>query len=433
MSRFQSRREFVRLSALSAAAVPLVGLRGAAAASPLPRAVTHVPMRAITRGPRYHWFAYYDKYQFDPTDRYVLSNEVDFEHRTPEIDDVINVGMVDLQDNDRWTHLGETRAWNWQQGAMLQWVPGTRSKVIWNDREGDRFVSHIVDVNSGEKRTIPSPIYTVSPDGRYAMTPDFERIQDMRPGYGYPGIPDPNKKELRPDDAGIYRVDLETGERELILTIAEIAAIPYDYEDLTDAKHYFNHLLFNPDGSRFVFLHRWRRPDNERYKNVGGFGTRMIAASLDGSDVRVLDPFGYTSHFIWRDPQNVLAWAEVEELGEGYYLFKDQYIDGKAPFEPVARGVMTLNGHVTYLTNQEWILNDTYPDEDRMQHVFLYHVPTQKVFPLGEFLSPPEYKGEWRVDTHPRSSRDGTKVVIDSPHNGNGRQLYLLDVSEIVT
>jgi Tol biopolymer transport system component len=39
--------------------------------------------------------------------------------------------------------------------------------------------------------------------------------------------------------------------------------------------------------------------------------------------------------------------------------------------------------------------------------------------------------GEWRCDTHPRYSPDGTKVVIDSTHEGLGRQMYLIDVSSI--
>ena len=30
------------------------------------------PVRAITKGPKFHWFGYYDKFQFDPTNRYVL-------------------------------------------------------------------------------------------------------------------------------------------------------------------------------------------------------------------------------------------------------------------------------------------------------------------------------------------------------------------------
>jgi hypothetical protein len=52
--------------------------------------------------------------------------------------------------------------------------------------------------------------------------------------------------------------------------------------------------------------------------------------------------------------------------------------------------------------------------------------------PLGHFLSPKQYADEWRCDNHPRFSRDGKSVVIDSPHGGNGRQMYLIDVSKIV-
>ncbi|MBI4878010.1 MAG: hypothetical protein HY822_25550, partial [Acidobacteria bacterium] len=72
------------------------------------------PVRVITRGPKYHWFGYYDKLQFDPTSRYVLGMETDFEHRSPRPGDVIRMGMVDLKDNDRWIELGTSRAWNWQ-------------------------------------------------------------------------------------------------------------------------------------------------------------------------------------------------------------------------------------------------------------------------------------------------------------------------------
>jgi hypothetical protein len=30
------------------------------------------PVRVITQGPKHHWFGYYDKLQFDPSNRYVL-------------------------------------------------------------------------------------------------------------------------------------------------------------------------------------------------------------------------------------------------------------------------------------------------------------------------------------------------------------------------
>ena len=88
----------------------------------------------LTDGPGHYWFGYYDKLQIDPQGRYVLSNKVLFEGRSPKADDSIEVGMIDLLDNNKWIKLGESRAWNWQQGCMLQWRPGSAHQVVWNDR-----------------------------------------------------------------------------------------------------------------------------------------------------------------------------------------------------------------------------------------------------------------------------------------------------------
>ena len=387
----------------------------------MPEQQTPPPTRVITSG-QYHWFGYYDKLQFDPACRFALGMQVDFEHRSPTAGDVIAVGMVNLQEDDRWIELGSSRAWCWQQGCMLQWRPGSSSEVIWNDREGDRFVCHILDVETGQKRTLPHPIYTLSPAGRWAVGTDFRRINHMRPGYGYAGLPDPNQDVLAPEDAGIYLLDLETGRRELVITIAEAAQIPYPHADLSEAKHYFNHLLFNPDGTRFEFLHRWRTPGQP------GFGTRMLTAALDGSEVHVVDDYGHTSHFIWLDPTHILAWAWHPSHEEAFYLYEDS----SREVQVVGRDVMTRNGHCTYLPGSDWILNDAYPDENREQELYLYHGETGRKVLLGRYPSPEPYTGEWRCDLHPRSSRDGRYVVIDSPHGGNGRQMYLIDISEII-
>jgi len=382
------------------------------------------PVRTITRGPKFHWFGYYDKLEFDPSSRYVLGMEVDFEHRSPRPDDVIRVGMVDLREKDRWIELGESRAWCWQQGCMLQWRPGSETEVLWNDRQEDRFVCHLLDVTTGKRRTIPHPIYAVSPDGRQALAPDFRRVNDMRPGYGYAGLPDPYGDQLAPNDSGIFRIDLQSGRQELIVTLADIAKIPYPRGDLSRMKHYFNHLLVSPDGSRLEFLHRWRG-EGQR-----GFGTRMLTARMDGSDVRVVDHSGSTSHFIWRDPRHILAWSWHASHGNAFYLFEDE-TDGKV--EIVGRGVMTHNGHCTYLPGNEWILNDTYPQgAQRLQNPYLYHLPSGRRVPLGHFHLPAAYTGEWRCDLHPRFSPNGRSVVIDSPHTGAGRQLHLIDIGGIV-
>ena len=389
---------------------------GAFAAEALP------PVRAITRGPGFHWFGYYDKLQFDPASRYVLGMRVDFEHRSPRPDDVIRVGMVDLADGDRWIELGESRAWCWQQGCMLQWLPGSKSEVVWNDRQDGRYVAHVMDVKTRKKRTLPGPVYAISPDARWAVAPNFSRLQDCRPGYGYVGLPDPNKDAQAPEDDGIWRMDLKTGKRELIISYAAAARVPYEKGGLVESKHWFNHLLVAPDGKRFIFLHRWRGPKH----SSTAFETRMFTAGASGRDLHVLDPHGKTSHFIWRDPKHVLAWAWHPSRENRFYLYEDR----TDKVEVVGEGVMTVNGHCTYLPGNKWILNDAYPDKQRNQNPYLYQVATGRRVPLGYFHSPMEYKGEWRCDLHPRFSPDGRKVIIDSPHAG-GRQMYLIDISGI--
>ena len=378
-----------------------------------------VPMRPVTAGPKFHWFGYYDKWQFDPSDRYALGMEVDFEGRSPRLDDEIALGLIDLQDGDRWREIGRTQAWCWQQGCMLQWRPGSAREVLWNAREGDAFVCRVLDVDSGRSRTLPRAVYSLSPDGKTAVCADFRRIQDMRPGYGYAGLPDPNAGVLAPDDVGIWAQDMDTGASELIVSVAQIAVLPYPHGDLSAAKHYFNHLLFSPDGTRFIFLHRWRFGD-------GPFHTRMLTAALDGTDVRVVDDYGKTSHFIWRDPAHILAWSWHPSAESAFYLYGDGQV------EPVGQGAMRVNGHCTYLPGGRWVLNDTYPlGEARTQELYLYDVASDRRVELGALTAPAEYTDEWRCDLHPRANRAGTQVMVDSAHAG-GRQMYLLDVSEIL-
>ncbi len=257
---------------------------------------------------------------------------------------------------------------------------------------------------------------------------DHQRLNTTRPGYGYAGLADPYAEQAAPNETGIWRLDLRMEQTRLLLSFAEIARAPYKADvnyanDPAKSKHWFNHLLYSTDGKRFLFLHRWRELGQPVSRP---FSTRMFTCNTEGGELYVVDPYGKTSHFIWRDPEHICAWAWHLSHGEKFYLFRDR----SNKVEVVGPDVMTVNGHNTYLSGAEWILNDTYPDKDRLQHPYLYHVATGKRAPLGHFYSPPQYMGEWRCDTHPRFSPDGKKVVIDSPHAG-GRQMYLIDISKL--
>jgi hypothetical protein len=409
-----TRRHFL---ATLAAATAATGSRGQ-------EADAFPPIRQITRGPGFHWFGYYDKLQFSPDNRFVLGNKVDFEHRSPTAEDEIEVGMVDLHEHDRWIPLGKTKAWCWQQGCMLQWIPGSESKVIWNDREQERFVSHILDVNTGEKHTLPTAIYALSPNGREAVSCDFARVAECRPGYGYAGIPDRFPNDMAPEGSGITHVNLETGDSKLIISHRHLATAGRVIENHPDSKHHAYHLLCSPDGKRFVLFHRWTQPK-------GPHLTRLITSAMDGSDQHIVIPNGYASHFIWRDPAHILVQSKgwLGNDGWGNFLFEDRF---SGVVEEIGRGVLDSGGHLAYLRNNEWILNDTYPKGvHRLQTPHLFHIEQGRRIDLGTFASPAEYTGEWRVDTHPRLSRDEHTVCIDSPHTGEGRQLFVIDIRGI--
>jgi hypothetical protein len=221
-------------------------------------------------------------------------------------------------------------------------------------------------------------------------------------------------------------VDLETGDSSLIVSLVAIAELGEIPNRQAGIKHYFNHLLFNPDGTRFIALHRWRYPNGSRL-------TRMITANTDGSELRVVIPNGYASHFIWRDSTHILSqsknWLGHSEWGN--FLFEDQ--SGGGNVRQIGRGILDGSGHISYLPGNRWILNDTYPKgPERIQTPHLYHVASGERIDLGQFHLPPVYTGEWRVDTHPRFSPDGRSVCIDAPVADEGRQMHLIDIDELI-
>jgi hypothetical protein len=385
---------------------------------------------AITKGPEAHWFGYYDKWQVNASGRFALGCKVSFEGRSPKATDVLEIGLIDLLQNNLWMKIGESNAWGWQQSCMLQWVPGNKDLVIWNDREGGRYVSRIYSIKDRSIRTLPAPVYALAPNGEFAIGTAFNRIQHLRPGYGYAGIPDPHKAKMAPDEIGLYKMNLATGIINDLLSLRDLAYLPHLGEDVSNNWHWFNHLLVSPDSKRLLFLHRWRPEilENQVMARTG-FVTRMITVDREGKNLFVADPSGYSSHFIWKNSREILVWTRPLGKKNGFWLITDRSDEMKL----IGEKEMPKNGHNTYVpnTNNEWVLNDTYPDEDRNITLYLFHVPSRKKVILGKFYSPEGYYGEWRCDLHPRCDQQGKRVFFDSTHEGN-RQIYFLDISEIV-
>lgn len=378
------------------------------------------PAVAATRGPAHHFFGYYDKCPWDRTGRYVLAMQIGFCDRQPQANDALTLGMVDLKNDNRYIPFDTTLAWCWQQGTMLQWLGSTADQeVIYNSVQDGRYVSIVRDVHSGAARTLPRPIYAVSADGKQAVTLDFDRLNRLRPGYGYAALPERHADVAAPADAGIYAMDVASGRNELIIPIEWAAGNKRD-ERFSGDEHWFNHLQFNPSGTRFIFLHRWGEP-GKRWQ------TRLYTARPDGTDIRLHSDTGMVSHFDWRDDDTILAWCTVEPKVNRFCLF-DVNTNRTEVF---AEGVLTQDGHCSYSPDRRWVLCDTYPDQNHLQHLLLYRVADGKRFDIGAFVLPAALRGKpYRCDLHPRWNRDGTEVCIDSAHEAT-RQMYIIDVHSI--
>jgi hypothetical protein len=377
---------------------------------------------AVTAGPKHHFYGYYDKCPWDATGRYLLGMEIGFCDRQPKPGETLTVGMVDLKDGNRFIPLAETTLWSWQQGTMLQWMGSAAdSEVIYNALVDGQPAAVIRNVHSGATRSLPMPIYAISGDGKHAVALDYARLHRLRPGYGYASLNERFANQPAPQELGVWHIDIATGNVTQIVTLAQLAAHQPD-DRFKGAEHWVNHLQFNPSGTRVVFLHRWKKPGQN------SFSTRMLTVKRDGSDLRILHDSGQISHFDWRDNETMLAWVRMKK-GEPKLAFALLHVDGR-PAEMVFESV-AQDGHCSYSPNRKWVLNDTYPDKNRMQHLMLLNVATQRAHSVNKFHSPPAFAGPTRCDLHPRWNRDGTQVCFDGCHEAQ-RQIYVVDVREIV-
>lgn len=379
----------------------------------------HVPAEPITGG-RHHFFGYYDKFAWNASGRFHLGLETDFLDRQPTREDVAVIGIIDTENANRWTPVAETTAWSWQQGTMLQWLPSEpEHTIIYNVRENDRFFAVIHDLDTGEKRRLSREVYAVSKD--YAIASNFARLQETRPGYGYPSGAANSLPAEHPDDDGIYRIDLETGESALIISLERLYQFE-TVETMRSGPHWVQHLTISPEGSNFVFLNRCLFDPKVR------FNDRFFRAAPDGGDLRLVHDNLYFSHFGYLDERTVVGYAKTPGTGREEYALYDLHEDR---FTVIGADVFSSDGHCSFSPDRKWMLTDTYPDDAHNRILILYEMATGRRVDIGKFFSPPEIANEIRCDLHPRWSRDGRRVSIDSAHTGE-RQIYALDVSEIV-
>jgi hypothetical protein len=372
----------------------------------------------LTFGPRHHFFGYYDKSPWNASQTLMLAHEADFNDRAPRPDDRLRVGIINIE-NKSFTVLAETQAWNWQQGAMLQWHPADREALfVHNDLRNDRFIGLVRDLSGAEVRAYDRPIYAILPDGKTAYSVNFARLATLRPGYGYAGLQDSFVSEAHPSQDGLWLIDLASGDSRLIISLDALARRD-PKPSMHAGFHYINHIQPSRNGDWIAFFHIWTVGER-------GWEVRLYICRPDGSELNCLLDSGKISHYDWLGDEAILVWAAHPATGKSHFL----RINLDKRVEIFGGDNLVEDGHCTFSPNKQWVLNDTYPNQFDMRTLMLVSWPGGKRIDIARLYSPKsKWWGEVRCDLHPRWSRDGYKVCIDSVHEGT-RQMYVISTKE---
>jgi hypothetical protein len=428
-----------------------------------------IKLKRLVEGDKHYFFGYYNNPQISKNGKFALSLGVDFIDKYPNGKNVADIILVDLEKNTS-KKIAETRAWNWQQGCMLQWFPDDyNSKIIFNDFRENKFISVILEIKTKKEKIIPYPVYSLHPSGEYALTLNFSRLNTLRTGYGYNGLKDNNEDEKVPKNDGIYFLNLKTNKIKIIISLEDL----YKYDPLDSmkkGKHWVDHIDFNPSGEQFCFFHRWEIEG-------GLFHTRLFTSNLVGKKLYRFADSGFYSHFTWKNNKELLGWcSQSEKLGYirqgekesnffiekilpvyrkiipkfirkrilpvGYFILNDSSKISKKI------NIYSEDGHPSFSKNKRCLITDTYPNKKNYRKLILYDWEKNKRIILGEFYSLPDRKymentkkekdyqnwgdSSFRADLHPRWDFQGNKITFDSVHEGK-RNCYLINLNKFIS
>ena len=377
-----------------------------------------------------YFFGYYDKSPWCASMRYVLCMRADNTWREPDPVVSADIILIDTEETlpmekdyeiiggKRIRKIATTHSWNVQQGCMAQWLgPDFNSHILYNDIRRGKACSVILDVNTGEERVLPMPCYTVSSDGKTALTLDFSRLHNLRPGYGYAGVSEITEGIALPDTTAIWKLDIEKGNVTELLKYTDFARFQPRQEMLdANSVHKVNHLMLSPNGKRFMVLYRWFC-GQRKY-------TRLITCNVDGSDMYLLSDDDMVSHCCWKNDEEIMAFERKRNDGPGFYLMKDRTQKWTHIWPQLSN-----DGHPSYCpVNNSVVLFDTYPSRSRIQEIKTgLDTDTfgMSVKVLAKVFSPFKYDNCTRCDLHPRWRQDGCAICFDGAFE-NHRGLYVV-------
>ncbi len=398
-----------------------------------------VPVHCVTPDDTGYIHRFYDSSPFSPTGRYLALTKLPFEDRRPRPGEAAEIVLVDLATGSR-RSVAETRGWDVQLGAQLQWGADDRT-LLYNDVEPGEWIPFGVrlDPETGERRRLAGTVYAVSPDGRWAASPCLRRTAMTQAGYGVV-VPASHLPANRgaPADDGIYLTDLETGECRLLASIERVVreALPAaEARRLVRGDYYGFHVKWNAQGTRLLFVLRWLPRSWLPWRRKRRYGAKqVITLDADGSHPRVAVSAAQWArgghHPNWcPDGEHVLM--NLNTRGDGL-RFARLRRDGSTceTLVPALAG----SGHPTIHPDGRHLLSDAYLSEpmafgDGTSPIRWVDLASGAETMLVRIGTRPQHgRGTdvLRVDAHPAWSRDYDRIAFNACPDGR-RRVYVAD------
>lgn len=342
------------------------------------------------------YFGYYDKSPLDSNNIRVLFVRLP---KDAKEGDVAEVCLYDMTSKTQ-SVIGKTSAWNWQQACMEQWV--NDDVVSYNCYDAAKKVYQAVhhNLSTGKDKVLSRAAYAYNMSYTKYLSLNFYRLDKYAKGYGYPYQVD----SMDEKEDGIWEVDVETGDIQLLLSLSDVMAFNPHYSE--GIQHYINHVTYCPDENYVMFIHRWQ----ERGET---FTSRLLLLNKETGEISTILDNGHVSHYCWKNEKELLIFATNKEMQKGYMIVN--IYTGETS---MVEGLPLEDGHPSYSVDGRWILTDTYPNNGRKQFLFLFDTEKKQLQVVDKLWSPFKFYNEFRCDLHPRWSKDNKYVVVDNTATG---------------
>jgi hypothetical protein len=316
----------MRVATLFAFALVTIGL--ATASQSILADPPRLEVRQLTSGPQHHFFGYIGHVQNVPwnqSDRYIVALRTSVRDHLPDASEPAEIVLLDAHDNYAAHAVDRSRAWNPQQGTMLYWNPQAQeTQFFFNDRDEatNKVFCLLCDVSGGgparrirEYRFEDTPVGNsgVAQRGGKFLAINYGRMARLRRVTGYAGAFDWTGDKLHPVDDGVFRVDVATGQKQLLVSFQQLAAALRHIAPAIDQQALFiNHTLWSRDDSRIYFYVRGGWDVNGPAQ--GGTQVNVpVVMNADGANLRPLKDF-IGGHPEWLDGHRLIGTLNNEQV-----------------------------------------------------------------------------------------------------------------------